>query len=134
MPKASSATSCTTPLSRGRTPLRRKHDQVGTVVHEAEQEGHYVHLTVGRYAALDTERTFTVIQNNDDDAINVRITVGESEHALMLDLNRTSLATFRPLINNLYVEPYERVVISVSDPSANIVVFGFTTKRAIWRH
>lgn len=119
----------TAPLSRGRTLLERTHDQIGTVVHEAFEVGEYVHLSLFRVtnAPPDGFQDVSGVKGG----LTVRVTVGEHAETLVFEMQESALNGVVPLITNLYVEPYEKILMSVSRPAVSVAVHGFTSWNAV---
>ena len=116
-------------LSRGRTLLQRGPQNVGHVVHEAGSMPDFVHLSVIRSASLDNENPDLV----DVMPTHIRVTVGEDSQALCFSLNENDIKNETRLVDNLLVNSWETVVVSTSNPNANLVIHGVCTSKPILR-
>ena len=122
-------------LSRGRTLIDRRHVNVGNVIHEARDAIEYVHLRVIKGMSLDVECTDDLVIVNDGSAqdVQLRVLIGENAEALLFTINCKAVHSEMRLADNLCVHPYEQVIVSISDPSARLIVNGIVTDTPVLR-
>lgn len=120
-------------LSRGRTRIDRRHANIGNVIHQAGDAIEYVHLSVIKGMSLDTDcpNDVDVVSEKDQD-VQIRVLIGEKSESLFFNIS-CDIRSETKLVDNLCVHPYERVVVSISDPNARLVVNGVVTRKPVLR-
>lgn len=115
-------------LSRGRTQIRRRFNQVGNVVHEASEDACFVHLKVLPCTSLDSNVDCVMV--NDQESCQVRVVVGEHAEALVFRVS-LPITCETHLVSNLHVQPYETVTVSTSVLLDDMLVNGVVTRNPI---
>ena len=112
-------------LTRGRTTITRKHDQGGHIVHEAHEVGEFLHLSELRGGSIDDDEFVNVEQNN----VELRLMVGEHTEAIHFAIGPELRTT--QIVTNLFVQPWEQVVVSASRNNSRGIISGVFTRKAI---
>ena len=114
-------------LTRGRTAITRKHDQAGHIVHEASDFGEFLHLSVLRGGSIDDGDEFVNVEQN----VELRLMVGEDANAMYFTIGPELRTT--QIVTNLFVQPWEQVVVSASCKNSRCIISGFFTRKPMTR-
>ena len=107
-------------LSGGRTLLRRSHENVGVLVHQCKDQGHFVHLQVFPVYDMDVTtmgQGFPDVENEKE--ITFRIVVGHGSAAIISRF--FDLTTPKVIATNLWVDSGQEVWVSTNRPNRSLV-------------